>query len=218
MGSVDFTNDGREAWIIKGPGRIYSDGEIRVKGNIRLENIQLLSGKDITFEDSVSGEGISAFARGSVYLHDRCRMEIEAVAGRDIVLRDKAQTLIGSVLLSAGAKRIPPGDSLNAIRVVNEAVGRGFLIAAGANGRLAMATAANRIEGVVIASSVWLAGEVDGPVVARKLLCEGTNARNCLGPGRIYRNRLPEGFVQPLQLGPQDRRTYVYKLMAWRRS
>jgi hypothetical protein len=141
------------------------------------------------------------------------------VAGKDIVLRDRAQTTLGSVLLSVGNKHAgKPGDTLNAIRVVNEAVARGFLIASGPNGRVALATQANVVEGVVMASAVWLAGEVRGPVLTRKLLCEGTNTRNCLGSGKIDRSRLPSGFVQPLQLGPQDRRLYTFKLMEWKRS
>ncbi len=220
LGQVTLENDGSEAWVLKGPGKIYSEGEIRVKGAIRLEGIQLFSGKDITFEGEVAGEDVSAFARGSVFLHDRCRHGLEAIAVKDIVLRDKAQTLAGSVLLSTGSKGNAKGgaDTLNVIRVVNEAVARGFAIAAGANGRVALATPANRVEGVVIASSVWLAGEVDGAVLARKLLCEGTNARNCLGTGRIFRDRLPEGFVQPLQLGPQDRRAFAFQLLDWERD
>ncbi len=218
LGKVELRNDGEEPWVIKGPGRIYAEQEIRVKGLIRLENIQLLSGKDITFEDSVSGDEVSAYARGSIFLHDRCKLGLEAVAGKDIVLENKSQTTLGSVLLSVGGKQAAKaGDSINAIRVVNEAVARGFLIAGGANGRVALATPANAVEGVVMAGSVWLAGEVRGPVLTRKLLCEGTNTRNCLGTGRIRRNLLPMGFVQPLQLGPQDRRSYVFRLMAWRR-
>lgn len=219
LGRVELVNTGNTPWIIQGPGRIFCDGEIRVKGLVRLENVQLLSGKDITFEDSVSGEGNSAYARGSVHFHDRCRLEVEVVAGKDIILRDKAQTAAGSVLLSVGNKHAAKGaDSLNAIRVVNQAVARGFLIAGGANGRVVLATSENVIEGVVMAASVWLAGEVRGPVLAGKLICEGTNARNCLGPGRIDRSRLPADFTQPLQLGPQDRRRYVFKLMEWHRS
>jgi hypothetical protein len=217
LGQVDLINDGMDVWNIKGPGSIYCDGEIRVKGKIHLQGIKLYSGKDITFEEEVSGEEVTAFARGNVFLHGRCRMELDAIAGRDIALRDQAQTLAGSVLLSAGAKGPPGGgDSINAIRVVNEAVARGFLIASGPNGRVAMGTPQNRVEGVILASAAWLSGEVDGPVVTGKLLCEGTNARNCLGPARIYRDRLPADFVQPLQLGPQDRRAYVFKLMDWR--
>jgi type II secretory pathway pseudopilin PulG len=218
LGRVELVNHDDVPWVLKGPGRILCDGEIRIKGLIRLENIQLLSGKDITFEDSITGEGNSAFARGSVFFHNRCHLGIEAVAGKDIVLRDRSQTTLGSVLLSVGNRHLAQGaDTLNAIRVVNEAVARGFLIAGGANGRVALATPANIVEGVVIASAVWLAGEVRGPVLARKLLCEGTNTRNCLGTGRIRRNLLPAGFVQPLQLGSQDRRLYVFKLMEWKR-
>jgi hypothetical protein len=225
LGRVELVNDRDQPWVLKGPGRIFCEGEIRVKGLIRLENIQLLSAKDITFEDSVTGDEISAFARGSIFIHDRCRLGIEAVAGKDILLRNRAQTTLGSVLLSVGGKReAKPGaaganaDTINAIRIVNEAVARGFLIAGGPNGRVALATQANVVEGVVMASAVWLAGEVRGPVLARKLLCEGTNTRNCLGPGRIDRSRLPSGFVQPLQLGPQDRRLYTFRLMKWKRS
>jgi hypothetical protein len=218
LGQVELVNDGDETWVLKGPGRLFCHGEIRIRGRIRLENIQLLSGKDITFEDSVSGAGVTAFARGSIYFHHRCRLEIDAVSGKDIILRDKAQTTEGSVLLSVGNKFAgKPGDSVNAIRVVNEAVARGFLIAGGPNGRVVLGTQANVVEGVVIASAVWLAGEVRGPVLTQKLLCEGTGTRNCLGPGKIDRSRLPSNFVQPLQLGPQDRRQYVFKLMEWRR-
>ncbi|MDB5105828.1 MAG: hypothetical protein JWP91_3517 [Fibrobacteres bacterium] len=219
LGRVELVNNDQEPWVLKGPGRIYCDGEIRVKGLIRLENIQLLSGKDVTFEDSITGDENSVFARGSVFFHNRCRLGIEVVAGKDIILRDKAQTTLGSVLLSVGIKHPGrAGDTLNAIRVVNEAVARGFLIAGGSNGRVALATQANIVEGVVMASAVWLAGEVRGPVLTRKLLCEGTNTRNCLGTGKIDRGRLPSGFVQPLQLGPQDRRLYTFKLMQWKRS
>jgi hypothetical protein len=218
LGQVELVNDDDETWVLKGPGRIFCHGEIRVKGRIRLENIQLLSGKDITFEDSITGAGVSAFARGSVFFHNRCLLEIDAVSGKNIILRDKAQTAPGSVLLSVGNKHAgKSGDSLNAIRVVNEAVARGFLIAGGPNGRVVLGTEANRVEGVVMASAVWLAGEVRGPVLTQKLLCEGSNTRNCLGSGRIDRSRLPSNFVQPLQLGPQDRRQYVFKLMEWKR-
>jgi type II secretory pathway pseudopilin PulG len=219
LGRVELVNHDDEPWVLKGPGRIFCDGEIRIKGLIRLENVQLLSGKDITFEDSVTGDGISAFARGSIFFHNRCNLGIEAVAGKDIVLRDRCQTNLGSVLLSVGNRHLTKGaDTLNAIRIVNEAVARGFLIAGGANGRVALATQANIVEGVVIAAAVWLSGEVRGPVLTRKLLCEGANRRNCLGPGRINRNLLPANFVQPLQLGSQDRRLYVFKLMEWKRS
>lgn len=217
LGQVDLINDGMETWVIQGPGRIYCDGEIRLKGKIRLQEIGLYSGKDITFEDEVSGNEVTAFARGSVFLYGHSRLGIDIVATKDIVLRDQAQTLAGSVLLSTGGKSATPGgDSINAIRVVNEAVARGFLIAAGASGRVVMATPQNRVEGVILTSAAWLTGEVDGPVLAGKLLCEGTNTRNCMGPARIYRDRLPADFTQPLQLGPQDRRVYVFKLMDWR--
>jgi hypothetical protein len=218
LGQVEFINDGEETWVVKGPGRIYCDGEIRVRGKIRLVGIGLYSGKDVTFEDSVSSEETSVFARGSVFIHGRSRLGVEALAVKDIVLRDKAQTEAGSLLLSTGTKGPPAhaGDTINAIRVVNEAVARGFLIAAGARGRVVMAGPANRVEGVIIAASAWLAGEVDGPVLAGKLLCEGTNSRNCLGPVRIYRDRLPRDFTQPLQLGPQDRRTFAFRLMDWK--
>ena len=33
MGQVDLINDGMDTWVVKGPGSIYCDGEIRVKGN-----------------------------------------------------------------------------------------------------------------------------------------------------------------------------------------
>jgi hypothetical protein len=36
LGKVEFRNDGDETWVIKGPGRIYADQEIRLKGRIRL--------------------------------------------------------------------------------------------------------------------------------------------------------------------------------------
>jgi hypothetical protein len=218
LGQVDFINDGEETWVVKGPGRIYCDGEIRLKGKIRLVGIGLYSGKNITFEDSVSSEETSVFARGSIFIHDRCRLGIEAMAGKDIVLENNSQTEAGSLLLSTGGKAGPPGggDSINAIRVVNEAVARGFLIAAGEQGRVAMAGPANRVEGVIIASSAWLAGEVDGSVLTRMLLCEGTNARNCMGPVRIYRDRLPRDFIQPLQLGPQDRHTFAFRMLDWK--
>jgi hypothetical protein len=214
---VELRNDDDETWVIRGPGRIYADQEIRVRGRIRLEKIHLLSGKDITFEDTVSGDQITAFARGSIFLHDRIHVELEAVAGKDIVLRDRAQTAPGSVLISIGGKQAAKGaDTTNAVRIVNEAKARGFLIAGGPNGRVALATPQNRVEGVVLATAVWLGGTVHGPVLAKRLLCEGTQARNCLGTGRIDRSRLPPDFVQPLQLGPQDRRTYRFKLMEWR--
>ncbi|HKP97694.1 MAG TPA: hypothetical protein VJ385_18275 [Fibrobacteria bacterium] len=219
LGSAELINDGDRPWVIKGPGRIFCEGAIRVKGLIRLENVQLLSAKEITFEDSVTGDGISVFARKSVFINDRCKLGIEALAGKDIILRDKAQTTLGSVLLSVGGKNAAKGpDSLNAIRIVNQAVARGFLIAGGANGRIALATPENVVEGVVMAASVWLAGEVRGPVLTGKLLCEGTNTHNCLGTGKIDRSRLPANFVQPLQLGSQDRRQYTFKLLEWKRS
>jgi hypothetical protein len=219
LGQVDIVNDRDETWVIRGPGRIFSDGEIRIRGHIRLENIQLFSGKNITFEDSISGEENSAFARGSIFLHDKCHIGLEALAGKDILLRDRSQTTIGSVLITVGNKHLTKGaDTLNAIRVVNQAIGRGFFIAAGPNGRLVLGTSANIIEGVVMASSVWLAGEVHGPVLTQKLLCEGTHLHNCLGTGKIDRAKLPAGFVQPLQLGPGDRKKFTFKLMEWRRS
>jgi hypothetical protein len=227
LGKAELRNDDDdETWVVRGPGRIYAEQEIRIKGNIRLERIHLLSARDITFEDSVSGAEITVYARGSVFIHGRCHMEVEAVAGKDIILRDRSQTAVGSVLLSvgsgqAGKKGGKPGtkgpDSLNAIRVVNQARARGFLIAGGANGRVALATVQNRVEGVIMAQAVWLGGTVHGPVLAKRLLCEGTQARNCLGPGVIDRARLPVDFVQPLQLGPEDRRTYRFKLMEWKR-
>lgn len=218
LGKVELRNDDDETWVIRGPGKIHADGEIRLKGRIRLEKVHLLSGRDITFEDSVTGEQISAYARGSIFFHDRCDLEIEAVAAKDIILRDRSQTRAGSVLLSVGNKNAAKGpDSLNAVRIVNEAKARGFLIAGGGNGRVALATPQNRVEGVIMAQAVWLGGTVHGPVLARRLLCEGTQTRNCLGPGRIDRSRLPMDFVQPLQLGPQDRRTYRFKLMDWKR-
>ncbi|HLP41216.1 MAG TPA: hypothetical protein VK465_06890, partial [Fibrobacteria bacterium] len=192
FGSILIHNEGDETFVVTGPGRLYADQEIRVKGKVRLEKLHLFAGKDITFEDSVSGEAITAFARGSIYVHGRCDFEIEAVANKDIVLRDKAQTRTGSVLISVGGMQpSQPGgagtgaDNTNAVRIVNEAKARGFLIAGGPNGRVAMANPKNRIEGVVMAGAVWLGGgEIHGPVLARRFLCEGTQTRNCLGPGR----------------------------------
>lgn len=217
LGKVELRNDRDETWVIRGPGRIFAEHEIRLKGRIRLEKVQLFSGTDITFEDSVTGEEVTAFARGSVYFHDRSDLEIEAVAVKDIILRDKSQTRAGSVLISIGGKGgMKPGDSLNAVRIVNEARARGFLIAGGPSGRVVLGTPANRVEGVVMASQAWLGGTVLGPVLAGKLLCEGTGQRNCLGPGLIDRTGLPQDFVQPLQLGPQDRRNSRFKLMDWK--
>lgn len=219
LGQVEFVNDEDKTWVIKGPGRIFADGEIRIRGLIRLENIQLYSGKNITFEDSITGSDNTVYARGDIYLHDRCNLGLEALAGRSIVLRNRSQTALSSVLISVenSAKQKGP-DSVNAIRVVNEAVARGFLIAAGINGRVVLGTPLNVVEGVVIASSVWLAGEVRGSVLTQKLLCEGTNTRNCLGAGKINRSLLPPNFVQPLQLGTQNRRLYNFKLLSWQRS
>ncbi len=219
LGRVEFINTSEETWVIRGPGRIFAEGEIRLRGNIRLENIQLLSNKDITFEDSVSGEENTAYARGSIFLHGRCHLGIEALAGKDIVLRDRSQTTLGSVLITVGNRHLTKGsDTLNAIRLENQARARGFLIAAGPNGRVVISTTTNVVEGVVLAASVWLAGEVRGPVLTQKLLCEATQTHNCLGTGKINRPQLPAGFVQPLQLGPGDRRRYSFKLMDWRRS
>lgn len=219
LGRVELVNTGMEPWVIKGPGRIFSGDEIRVRGLVRLENVQLLAAKNVVFEDSITGEDISAFARGNVLLQGRCRLGLEAVAGKNIILHNRCQTTAGSVLLSVGGKGAGSGpDSINAVRVVNEAVARGFLIAGGPNGRVVLATETNLVEGVVMAASVWLSGTVHGPVLTGKLLCEGTNSRNCLGNGRIDRSLLPSDFVQPLQLGPQDRRQYSFKLMRWRRS
>lgn len=219
LGRVELVNPGSEPWVIKGPGRIFSGDEIRVRGLVRLENVQFFAAKNVVFEDSVTGEEVSAFARGNVLFHGRCRLGIEAVAGKDIILHNRSQTAAGSVLLSVGRMRKGAGpDSINAVRIVNEAVARGFLIAGGSNGRVVLATEANLVEGVVMAASVWLSGNVHGPVLTGKLLCEGTNTRNCIGNGRIDRSRLPSGFVQPLLLGPQDRRQYTFKLMDWRRS
>ncbi len=220
LGQVELANDADETWVIRGPCRIFADGEIRIRGRIRLENVELFSGKDITFEDSVTGSENTVFARGSIFIHDRCNLGLDAVAGKDILLQNRSQTTLASVLISVGNRHAATGggDSVNAIRVVNQAVARGFLIAAGPTGRVALATPANIVEGVVIASAVWLAGEVHGAVLTQKLLCEGTNVRNCLGTGKINRSRLPAGFVQPLQLGNQDRRRYTFKLMDWQRS
>jgi hypothetical protein len=70
---------------------------------------------------------------------------------------------------------------------------------------------------VILASMAWIAGTVNGPVVARKLLCEGSNTKNCLGNGRIDRSRLPPDFIQPLELGSQDRKGYRFRLLEWKR-
>ena len=82
---------------------------------------------------------------------------------------------------------------------------------------MALGTELNIVEGVVMASTVWLSGVVHGPVLTGKLLCEGTEQTQLPGLGQVDRSRLPSGSVQPLQLGPQDRRLYTFKLMEWKR-
>ncbi len=218
-GGVELVNDGRTVWNVTGPLQIFSKADIRVRGLIHLNNVELYSGQNITFEDSVSGGQITLYARGSIFIHDRCQVEMDAVAVKDIILRDHSRAESGSVLLSVGKASQPAKvDSLNAIRLVNQATAEGFLIAGGANGRVVVGTAENRVDGVVLAPSVWLGGEVNGPVVAQRMICDAAGIRNCLGPGRIDRRKLPAGFVQPLQLGPGNRKSAVFKLLDWRRK
>lgn len=218
LGEASLSNDGDAFWIIRGPGRIYSEGDIRIRGRIRLEEIHLLSGQSIVFEDSVIGRDLSAYARKNTFVNDRCDLEIEAVAGKHIILRGTSQTQPGSILLSIGNVFVgKPGDSLSTIQLQDKAVFRGMLIAEGPLGTAVLRNPGNRVQGVTIAKSAKLAGAVEGAVIAGKLKCDDMGARNCLGKGTIDRTRLPPDFAQPLALGPQDRRQYVFKLMNWKR-
>lgn len=215
-GQVDISGGLFDTLHIRGPGSLFSQGEIRVRGKVRLTDVTLASEKDIIFEGEVSGEGLRVYARRNLSLLGKCRIEMQGLAGGDIHLRDEAQTVGASLLMvMAGTNPKKGADSVQAIRIVQSASAQGFLLAVGQGSRVVMGGEANRVHGVILAEEAWLAGIIEGAVAVRTLRCAEGGPPQCLGPVRIFRSALNPRFLQPLALGPKDAENLNYQLLSY---
>ncbi len=221
LGSISLQNMAHEIWVLRGPGRLFADADIRVRGNIRLENIELFAGGNVIFEDSISGENITAYAGGALVIADKSHLSLQGAAEKEIQLRQRAQTGIRSLLyLCKESAR----DSLKqkkeklvpAIRLDGESVARGVVVASGPQSRIVLATADNRIEGIALTDGeFWSWGQVYGSVLARILRCGADVTKNCLGGGSLNWFARPRDLVLPLEFAPEQGRV-SYKLMLWK--
>jgi hypothetical protein len=216
LGHVEITGGAFDTVVIRGPGKIFAHGDIRVRGKVKLVDVTLGSEGKVLFEEDVSGQGVQAYGRNGVVLMGQCQLELQALSGSDIHVRDKAQTVGNSILcVMAGVGSAKKGDTVQAIRIVNEAKASGFLMAIGSGSRVVIGGEANRIRGVVLAEEAWLAGTIEGAVAVRNLKCSEKGPPLCLGKVHILRSALPPTFLQPMALGPQNSANMVFKMLSY---
>lgn len=216
LGQIDIVGGAFDSWNLPGPAKFFSHGDIRLRGKIKLENITLASEGSIFIEGEVAGKGLHLFARGNISLMGKSQLELEAVAGGNIVLQDQAKTLGNSLLLvKKGGANKANGDTVCAIRISQEATAEGYLLALGTGSRVVLAGPANRVLGIVLADEAWLAGTIDGSVAVRQLRCGENKPPQCLGSVVIRRQGLPEGFLQPLKLGPSNPEHLQFQLLSY---
>ncbi len=230
LGDIEINNSGNATWDIWGPGTLAAQGDIRIRGNIRLHQIDLLAGRNIIFEENVKSENLSVFAQKKITVMDQCRLDIQAVAGGTILFTRQAQSMLTSVLLSVGKTfdiastkgsknngNDKGKDSTNAIRAQDESILRGFVFVAGSHGHLVLSTARNRLEGIGAAQELWISGSVQGTLLGSQLRCNDVANKNCLGEGKINRSLMPEGLIEPLDLEFSDKAKLRYRLMDWKK-
>jgi len=102
LGGADISYIGQECLHIKGPGKIVTHGDIRLRGCIHLENITLITGSTLYLEDSISSENLTAYAARNIYIRDKSHIHGDLVARMSIILSQSAQTSLGTVLASSG--------------------------------------------------------------------------------------------------------------------
>ncbi len=214
LGQVTLRHDGSDFWEIRGPGIIGAQGDIRVRGKIRLVNITLLAHQDLYLEGEAEAENVTFFAQRHLIIQDKSKAEGILIAGGNLFIRDHAEIKGQSMVLRMGGSE---QDSTMAIRIVNEAKVSGFVVATGPRGKIVMGGPSNKVSGILMAPEVWLAGSIFGSVVTARLRCgSGDENANCFGDAILDREALPEDFVQPWEFGAIADRTKIrFKRLSW---
>lgn len=239
LGGAEISSFGNDCIHIKGPGKIVTHGDIRVKGCIHLENMTLLSGGSVFFEDSVSSENILVFAARNLYIRDRSNVDGDFLARENISLSGEAQTGMHTVLASSGlgkdhakpdtsAPKVDNGktDAVNSetsnksrsygIHIRQKAKARGILIAADDNGKIIVEKDSKVLGWVLSRHEVQIDGEVDGMVWAAKATCIGSDGLQCIA-GEIRRQFLPPSLSLPEKMLPPKLHKR-FKIISWKLS
>jgi hypothetical protein len=235
LGDITIEHYSSSRLNITGPGSFYAHGDIYVKGNIHFEDIRLLAGRSIYFEDMVSSRNLTAYAARSISIHDKSNLDVQAVARENILMDGTSQTSLASFVLSigfqspagasfGGDRRQSPGKqqtpapgSMYGILLKEEARARGLFVAAGRNGSLKMISPDNVLEGIaIVMNQTRLAGMVKGLVITNSLRCNDSSNENCIGEGEIDRSLMPARMSLPLDFGTGNRSEWKFKLIDWR--
>ncbi len=224
FGDVEIQGGAFSPLILKGPGRISANGDIRIRGNVVLEDLELSAGRDIILEDSVHSQSLSLFAERNLNISDRCSLLVQAMAGGALRLRGNAALHPRSLLLTigkldgGGAPQTGKTSQPPSMHLEDNSRPRGFILAAGTDASIHLSRGVI-LEGVLYsAGAVQIEGEVRGPVVARSLPCAANEAVNCLGQGRIRRFMAPADLVQPPGLAAPEEGKRKFQLLFWRQS
>lgn len=215
LGELEIVHDGFDTLVIRGPGTLAAHGDIRVRGKVLLENLELVAGRDIVVEGESELRSTVAYGHRHLTLQGRARVEGTFVCGGNLFVRDEAQVVGASILARAGGAA---SDSTEAIRIVQGAQVSGFVLATGPRGRIVLGGSANTVTGILLAQEVWPAGRVHGSVVAARLRC-GSGAEGeavpCPSDFVIDRLALPEPFLQPWDLGTARPEALAFQTMDW---
>jgi hypothetical protein len=57
LGELEIVHDGEEPLVIRGPGTLAAHSDIRIRGKVRLENLELVAGRDIILEGEAQVQG-----------------------------------------------------------------------------------------------------------------------------------------------------------------
>ncbi len=224
FGDVEIIGGSFEPLVLQGPGRISARGDIRLRGNVVLNDISLSAGRDIVLEDSIFSQNLSLFAERNLLISDRCSLLVQGLAGGSLRVRGSAAFHSRSLLMSVGrlgdaeTKPSEAGSAPYTLTMEGLSRPRGFVLAAGGGASIHLGRGVVLSGVLYSAGSARIDGEMHGPVLALSLPCAANEAINCLGQGRIRRFRAPIDLVQPAGLAntPPGQRRFL--LLEWRQA
>lgn len=212
---------------------IYVEGDVRIEGDIYMENIFLIASGSIELRGQVHGKNLNFYSKNKITLKGDCHLSGSFTAAGDIILENNSSISNPSVLVTYGCTANET-DVEGSIFLKNESRAEGFLlsfcasVAAPPDG----GNQSNRfdnlsrkpgsvvidfgtlVQGIVVArNQVYIDGDINGSVVANTLGCEGMPGESCIGQGKIDRNKLPQNIFQPPGLDFDG--AEIYKPIYW---
>lgn len=182
---------GGESWTPPEGRTLLVEGDVFVRGRIRLRNWTILASGAVLLEDRAVLEGGYVYAGKGAALRGDAIVSGQILARGGLAVSERAK-LSGITVAACG------GDSARVV-LDGSAASRAYLLAMGPGASLAVGKDAV-LEGVAISEgTLRVDGALHGAAVASSYRC-GRGLDECTGQGTFDRSRLPADFVVPAGL------------------